>query len=231
MLAIEGLNQSYGQSHTLRDVELAVPAGSCVSLIGRNGVGKTTLLNCVMGLLPIDSGEIRFDGTPLTKAPAEDRARIGIGYVPQGRMIFPLLTVEENLVTGLGALPKADREVPDLVFELFPVLRTMLQRRGGDLSGGQQQQLAIARALVLQPRLLILDEPTEGIQPNIVQEIAEVILRLNRDLGLTVLVVEQKLPFVHKVASHFHIMSKGNIVASGSMDELTDEIVAEHLSV
>ena len=209
MLTISGLNQSYGQSHTLWDVDMLIEPGSCVCLIGRNGVGKTTLLNCIMGLLPLDSGTIHYQDTDLTAERADRRAPLRIGYVPQGRMIFPLLTVEENLQTGLGALPKTQRQLPDLIFDLFPVLQSMMHRRGGDLSGGQQQQLAIARALVINPEFLILDEPTEGIQPNIVQEIGGVITRLNRELGLTVLVVEQKLPFARKVASHFHIMSKG----------------------
>ncbi|SVE15319.1 uncharacterized protein METZ01_LOCUS468173, partial [marine metagenome] len=157
-------------------VNVEIAHGSCVSLIGRNGVGKTTLLNCIMGLLPVDSGEIHYDGEPLLGQPAEARARLGIGYVPQGRMIFPLLTVEENLMTGFGALPRDKRMLPEHVFDLFPVLADMMSRRGGDLSGGQQQQLALARALVVEPRLLILDEPTEGIQPNIVHEIGDVVV-------------------------------------------------------
>ncbi len=231
MLTISGLNQSYGQSHTLWDVDMLIEPGSCVCLIGRNGVGKTTLLNCIMGLLPLDSGTIHYQDTDLTAERADRRAPLRIGYVPQGRMIFPLLTVEENLQTGLGALPKTQRQLPDLIFDLFPVLQSMMHRRGGDLSGGQQQQLAIARALVINPEFLILDEPTEGIQPNIVQEIGGVITRLNRELGLTVLVVEQKLPFARKVASHFHIMSKGAMVASGAMAELSETMIAEHLSV
>ena len=230
MLTISGLNQSYGQSHTLWDVDMLIEPGSCVCLIGRNGVGKTTLLNCIMGLLPLDSGTIHYQDTDLTAERADRRAPLRIGYVPQGRMIFPLLTVEENLQTGLGALPKTQRQLPDLIFDLFPVLQSMMHRRGGDLSGGQQQ-LAIARALVINPEFLILDEPTEGIQPNIVQEIGGVITRLNRELGLTVLVVEQKLPFARKVASHFHIMSKGAMVASGAMAELSETMIAEHLSV
>jgi len=231
MLAITDVNQSYGQSHTLWDVNMSIDPGSCVSLIGRNGVGKTTLLNCIMGLLPVASGSILYDGVEMTAEPAERRAPLRIGYVPQGRMIFPLLTVEENLLTGLGALPREERQLPELIFELFPVLQTMMKRRGGDLSGGQQQQLAIARALVIGPKLLILDEPTEGIQPNIVHEIGEVIVRLNRELALTVLVVEQKLPFVRHVASDFHIMSKGAIVAAGAMQELSEAMITEHLSV
>lgn len=232
MLNIATLNQSYGQSHTLWDVDMEVPKGACVSLIGRNGVGKTTLLNCVMGLLPVDTdGIITYDGIDLLKEPAERRAALGIGYVPQGRMIFPLLTVEENLRIGLGALPKEKQEIPKHVYELFPGLQNMLKRRGGDLSGGQQQQLAIARALVLDPTFLILDEPTEGIQPNIVHEIGDVILNLNQELGMTVLVVEQKLPFVRRVSSQFCIMTKGAIVAQDKMHALTDELILEHLSV
>ena len=179
MLTISGLNQSYGQSHTLWDVDMLIEPGSCVCLIGRNGVGKTTLLNCIMGLLPLDSGTIHYQDTDLTAERADRRAPLRIGYVPQGRMIFPLLTVEENLQTGLGAhCQKRKGNCPDLIFELFPVLQSMMHRRGGDLSGGQQQQLASARALVINPEFLILDEPTEGIQPNIVQEIGGVITRL-----------------------------------------------------
>lgn len=231
MLKIDELNQSYGQSHTLWDVNLEVDDGACVSLIGRNGVGKTTLLECVMGLLKTDSGSIFFNGTNLLSEAAERRAALHIGYVPQGRMIFPLLTVAENLEIGLGNQPRSNRSIPDHVFDLFPVLKSMLRRRGGDLSGGQQQQLAIARALVINPDFLILDEPTEGIQPNIVQEIGDVIMQLNRELAMTVLVVEQKLPFVRRVCGRFFIMTKGAVVASGNMDALTDELVQEHLSV
>lgn len=231
MLKVTELNQSYGQSHILWDVSFEVPKASCMSLIGRNGVGKTTLLNCLMGLLPVDSGEILFDGVDLVDEPAERRAPLRIGYVPQGRMIFPLLTVAENLEIGLSALPKSKRRVPDHVFDLFPSLKTMLGRRGGDLSGGQQQQLAIARALVLDPAFLILDEPTEGIQPNIVHHIGDVILQLNREFDMTVLVVEQKLPFVRRVSDKFGIMSKGRIVAEDAMDMLTKGLIQEHLSV
>ncbi|SUZ88377.1 uncharacterized protein METZ01_LOCUS41231 [marine metagenome] len=210
---------------------MEVDDGACVSLIGRNGVGKTTLLECVMGLLKTDSGSIVFNGANLLYEAAERRAALHIGYVPQGRMIFPLLTVAENLEIGLGNQPRSNRTIPDHVFDLFPVLKSMLRRRGGDLSGGQQQQLAIARALVINPDFLILDEPTEGIQPNIVQEIGDVIMQLNRELAMTVLVVEQKLPFVRRVCGQFFIMTKGAVVASGKMDALTDELVQEHLSV
>jgi urea transport system ATP-binding protein len=231
LLAVRGLNQSYGGSHTLWDVDLDVPEGSRTCLMGRNGMGKTTLLKCIMGLLPVSSGEITFGGADLRTLPAEGRARLGIGYVPQGREIFPQLTVEENLRVGLGVRKGGPRTIPPRIFELFPVLKQMLRRRGGDLSGGQQQQLAIGRALVLEPTLLILDEPTEGIQPNIVHEIGDILLKLNRDAGVTVLLVEQKLPFARRVASEFRILEKGRCVASGAIDELTDDVVREHLSV
>ena len=209
MLAVSSLNQSYGGSHVLWDVALDVRAGSRTCLMGRNGMGKTTLLKCIMGLLPASSGTVTFQGRNLRELPPEARARLGIGYVPQGRDIFPQLTVEENLRIGLGVRPDGARRIPDFVFACFPVLKQMLRRRGGDLSGGQQQQLAIGRALVLEPSFLILDEPTEGIQPSIVHEIGDIILRLNRDAGLTVLLVEQKLPFARRVASEFRILEKG----------------------
>ena len=249
MLSIHELNQYYGESHTLWDLTLEVPEGSCTCLMGRNGVGKSTLLKCVMGLLPIRSGTLRFDDRELTRLPAHERAVLGIGYVPQGREIFPLLTVEENLRVGLcvesrrarrsrmgrsragGNRASSSRRIPALVFETFPVLEDMLHRRGGDLSGGQQQQLAIGRALVLEPRLLILDEPTEGIQPNIVAEIGDIILRLNRNQGLTVLLVEQKLPFARRVADRFSLMERGRLVAGGAIGELNEGLVRRHLTV
>jgi urea transport system ATP-binding protein len=231
VLEIAQLNQFYGGSHILWDVNLAVAAGSCTCLMGRNGMGKTTLLKCIMGLLPMTSGELLYEGQKLGRLAADRRAGLGIGYVPQGREIFSQLTVEENLRIGLSARKNRLREVPQHIFELFPVLKKMLKRRGGDLSGGQQQQLAIGRALVLEPRLLILDEPTEGIQPNIVQEIGDILLRLNRETALTVLLVEQKLPFARRVASEFRIIDKGRIVAHGAIDALTDGLVKQHLTV
>jgi urea transport system ATP-binding protein len=231
MLQIKDLNQFYGGSHTLWDVEMTVPRGSVTCLMGRNGMGKTTLLRSVMGLLPVTSGQLLFDGQDLRRLPAEERAHLGIGYVPQGREIFSQLTVEENLRIGLAARTVPAREVPEQIFELFPVLKQMLQRRGGDLSGGQQQQLAIGRALVLEPRLLILDEPTEGIQPGIVQQIGDIIGRLNRETGLTVLLVEQKLPFARRVASQVRVLDKGRLVAAGGIDALTDDLVRQHLTV
>lgn len=230
LLTLTKINQLYGGSHTLWDLDMTVPRGSCTCLMGRNGMGKTTLLKCVMGLLPLSTGELSFAGRDLRAVPAEARARLGIGYVPQGREIFSQLTVEENLRIGLAARKDGARTVPEQIYELFPVLKRMLQRRGGDLSGGQQQQLAIGRALVIEPTLLILDEPTEGIQPNIVHEIGEVITRL-RGAGLTVLLVEQKLPFARRVASEVRILDKGRLVVSGGIAELTDEVVQRHLTV
>ena len=231
MLTIEGLNQFYGQSRTLWDIALEVPEGALVCLMGRNGVGKTTLLKCIMGLLPIKSGTIQFNSEDLSHRPAERRAPLGIGYVPQGRQIFPLLTVEENLRIGLPIRKDRLKRVPEFIYEMFPVLKAMLKRRGGDLSGGQQQQVAIGRALVLQPKMLILDEPTEGIQPNIVHEIGEVIRRLNRDQGMTVLLVEQKLGFARQVADRFCILDKGRTVAMGEIAQLNDELVRQYLTV
>jgi len=231
LLEIDGLDQYYGESHTLWDLDLSVGEGACTCLMGRNGVGKSTLLRCVMGVLPIASGRIRFDGQDISSLRPEQRARLGIGYVPQGREIFSQLTVRENLEVGLAARRDGGREIPGEVFELFPVLREMLQRQGGNLSGGQQQQLAIARALVAEPRLLILDEPTEGIQPNIVQQIGEVVTELNESRGLTVLLVEQKLPFARRVAERFSILDRGRRVAEGGMQELDDNLVDTYLKV
>lgn len=231
MLKIAGVNQFYGQSHILWDLNLSIEKGACACLMGRNGVGKTTLLKCLMGLLPVKSGDIIFKGEKLGKTSTEMRARAGIGYVPQGREIFPMLTVEENLKISLGGRRDKLRQIPGHIYEMFPVLKDMRHRRGGDLSGGQQQQLAIGRALVLDPSLLILDEPTEGIQPNIVREIGEVINRLNKEQGLTVLLVEQKLPFARQFASSFHILEKGRLVAEGPIADLNDQVVQEYLSV
>jgi urea transport system ATP-binding protein len=231
MLRVAKLNQFYGESHILWDVDLEIRAGVCACLMGRNGVGKTTLLKCVMGLLPVRGGGIHFQDRDITRLSTEARARSGIGYVPQGREIFPLLTVEENLRISLAARRDGLKQIPERIYELFPVLRDMRNRRGGDLSGGQQQQLAIGRALVLDPKVLILDEPTEGIQPNIVREIGDVIRRLNEEQGLTVLLVEQKLPFARRVGDEFLIMQKGALVARGAMAELGDDLVRQYLSV
>ncbi|MGQ7262146.1 urea ABC transporter ATP-binding subunit UrtE [Vreelandella sp. V005] len=235
MLAIEKLNQFYGESHTLWDLDLEVPAGECTCVMGRNGVGKTTLLKAVMGEVAVKSGELRYSSEAgeiqLTKKAIEARSRLGIGYVPQGRQIFPLLTVEENLRTGLAARSDGLKKIPERVYELFPVLKEMKHRRGGDLSGGQQQQLAIGRALVIEPKLLILDEPGEGIQPNIVAQIGQVIRQLINEDGLTVLLVEQKLPFARKYADRFVIMDRGRPVAKGEISELSNELIKQHLTV
>jgi urea transport system ATP-binding protein len=231
VLRVEKLNQYYGESHTLWDVELEVPEGKCTCLMGRNGVGKTTLLKSIMGSLPARSGRIRLGDKELGRLPAWDRARSGIALVPQGREIFSMLTVEENLLVGLaGTRERKPRQIPRRIFDLFPVLQEMLQRRGGDLSGGQQQQLAIGRALMADPKVLILDEPTEGIQPNIVHQIGDILIKLNEE-GLTILLVEQKLPFARRVARHFTVLDRGRNVAAGAMSELTDEIVQRYLVV
>lgn len=231
MIALHGVNQHYGGTQILWDLDLEIEEGSCVCVIGRNGVGKTTLLKCLMGLLPLTSGKINVSYTDFSGESPDKRAREGIGYVPQGREIFPLLTVEENLRIGLGARSDNASVIPEKIFELFPVLHEMLIRRGGDLSGGQQQQLAIARALVIDPKILILDEPNEGIQPNIVAEIGRVITYLNKTEGITVLLVEQKISFARKVGKEFRLMEKGRIVASGRMTELSDDLISQHLAV
>lgn len=233
LLHVKGLNQFYGGSHTLWDVEMAVPRGSITCLMGRNGMGKSTLLRCIMGLTSTASGEIIFNGDDLRKRSADSRAPLQIGYVPQGREIFSQLTIEENLRIGWYARKDGERmaDVLERVYSIFPVLKQMSKRRGGDLSGGQQQQLAIGRALVLNPTLLILDEPCEGIQPNIVHEIGDLLIKLNRELGLTVLLVEQKLPFARRVGQRFEILDKGRFVAKGDISELTDDLVKHHLTV
>lgn len=231
MLQLKRINQFYGESHTLWDLDLTVPKGKCTVLMGRNGVGKTTALQCIMGLLKVSDGDILLNEQSIVKESAEQRPRLGVGYVPQGRQIFSMLSVLENLEVGLPIRAKGDRVIPAFIFELFPVLKEMLHRRGGDLSGGQQQQLAIGRALVVNPSLLILDEPTEGIQPNIVQEIGDIIQTLNKEYGLTVLLVEQKLPFARKVGDEFCILERGRSVATGNMEQLTDALIKEYLTV
>ncbi|MDB9526092.1 urea ABC transporter ATP-binding subunit UrtE [Oscillatoria sp. CS-180] len=233
MLKISGLNFFYGESHILRDVDMTVPKGKMVCLIGRNGVGKTTLLNNVMGLLSPRTGNIHYEGQPILKFSADKRARMGIGYVPQGREIIPRLTVKENLIIGqeaLGDRGKKSTTIPDEIFELFPVLKTMLSRMGGDLSGGQQQQLAIARALMSRPKLLVLDEPTEGIQPSIILDIESAVRRIIQTTGISVLLVEQHLHFVRQ-ADFYYAMQKGGIVASGATSELSNAVIQEFLAV
>jgi urea transport system ATP-binding protein len=230
MLRVAGVNQYYGGSHILRDIAFDVAPGACTALLGRNGVGKTTLLRCLMGLLPIRSGEVMFDGKNIAGLPPYARAALGIGYVPQGRDIFPRLTVEENLQMGL-ATQKRGARLPDLIFEMFPVLKSMLGRRGGDLSGGQQQQLAIGRALAMRPRLLILDEPTEGIQPSIIKDIERAIRRLIASGGIAILLVEQYYDFAKSLADHYVVLSRGEVVASGAGATMDQDNVRVHLAV
>ena len=234
MLSISGLNFFYGESHILRNVSMAVLKGQIACLIGRNGVGKTTLLKNIMGLLSPRTGDICLEGQSMMSVSTNRRARRGIGYVPQGREIIPRLTVRENLIIGqeaLGDRGKMSQDIPEEIFELFPVLKTMLNRMGGDLSGGQQQQLAIARALMCRPQIVLLDEPTEGIQPSIVQEIENTLSRINREKGITFIVVEQKIEFVRKLAQTFFIMEKGAIVEYGNAAQLTDDLLHQYLAV
>ncbi|MDJ0550971.1 MAG: urea ABC transporter ATP-binding subunit UrtE [Microcystis sp. M49637_WE12] len=232
MLHISELNVYYGESHILRDVDLNINAGEMVCLIGRNGVGKTTLLKTLMGILKPRAGTINYEQENLINKTSDQRARLGLGYVPQGRDIIPRLTVKENLTLGLEALPtkRKNATIPEEIFDLFPVLKTMLSRMGGDLSGGQQQQLAIARALVGEPKLLILDEPTEGIQPSIILEIEAAVRRIVASKGIAVLLVEQHLHFVRQ-ADRYYAMQKGGIVASGFTSELSQEVIQRFLSV
>jgi urea transport system ATP-binding protein len=233
MLEVRGLNVAYGESQVLWDVSLDVPAGSVVCLMGRNGVGKTTLLKSIMGLLPTRSGRVAFDGTDLGGRRPEERAGCGIGYVPQGREIFPNLTVQENLRMGLlGSRRNGNGGGDPLehVFDLFPKLRTLLGRKGGVLSGGEQQQLAIARVLLARPKLLLMDEPTEGIQPSVIDQIEEAIERI-KGQGISVLLVEQYLEFAWRLASAYAIMRKGTIVSRGSTKDLREDMVRQHLTV
>jgi urea transport system ATP-binding protein len=230
LLAVRSLNQYYGGSHILRDVTFDVAPGACTTILGRNGVGKTTLLKCLMGLLPIRSGDVDIDGRSVTALPPYARAALGIGYVPQGRDIFPRLTVEENLEMGL-ATRRGGARVPELVFEMFPVLKSMLKRRGGDLSGGQQQQLAIGRALAMAPRILILDEPTEGIQPSIIKDIERAIRRLIAGGEMAILLVEQYYDFARSLADYYVVLSRGEVVARGAGESMDRDNVRAHLAV
>ncbi len=233
MLQIKSLNTYYGESHILRDVDMNINQGEMICLIGRNGVGKTTLLKSLIGLLTPRRGEIIFNGDLVNRKPPHQRARSGIAYVPQGREIIPYLTVEENLQLGLEALQgglSKHKKIDELVYELFPVLKQFLARKGGDLSGGQQQQLAIARALLGKPKLLLLDEPTEGIQPNIVQDIESAVRRIISETGVGVLLVEQHLHFVRQ-ADRYYAMQRGGIVANGPTSELSKAVVEKFLSV
>ncbi len=232
MLEISKLDGFYGNSHALQDVSLSVPGGGFLAVLGRNGVGKTTLMRGILGLLDRVSGSIRLDGAELNVLPTHERARAGIGYVPQGRGILPRFTVLENL--RMGGFARADgngKDLEELVFDLFPALKEHLGRAGGNLSGGQQQQLAIARALMTEPKIILLDEPTEGIQPNIVEQIEDSIMNLNRQHDITIVLVEQDIQFARRASSTFAIMEKGGVVASGAVSELTDELVHRHMAV
>lgn len=230
MLTIENLNQYYGGSHTLRGVSLSLKQGEVTTLLGRNGVGKTTLLKCLMGLLPIAKGSVSFEGREITRIPSYARAAIGMAYVPQGREIFPRLTVEENLLMGL-ANGKASRGIPGYIFEMFPVLRDMLKRRGGDLSGGQQQQLAIGRALTMRPKVLILDEPTEGIQPSIIKDIGAAIRKLAEGGEMAILLVEQYYDFAEPLADQYAVMARGEIIKAGPGSEMQAENVKSLVAI
>ncbi len=232
MLQVEKLNQFYGSSHTLRDVSFSVPSGAVTALLGRNGVGKTTLLKCIMGVLPSKSGRIVMDEQEVTRMPPHARAHRGMAYVPQGREIFPRLTVEENLLMGLATKKRGSgAAIPQEIFEMFPVLKSMLNRRGGDLSGGQQQQLAIGRALAMSPKILILDEPTEGIQPSIIKDIERVIRALAQRGDMAILLVEQYYDFARDLADHYLVMRRGEIVKSGSGATMDSDNVRSYLSV
>lgn len=232
MLQADDLNQYYGSSHTLRGVSLALAQGQCLALLGRNGVGKTTLLKCLMGVLPVASGRVRLAGRDITRLSPHARAAAGIAYVPQGREIFARLTVEENLRMGMAGLPgRAARHIDPEVYVLFPVLKDMLRRRGGDLSGGQQQQLAIARALLQRPRLLILDEPTEGIQPSIIKDIERVIGLLRARGDMAILLCEQYFDFAHALADRYLVLSRGAVVAAGARATMDSVEVRRHLAV
>jgi urea transport system ATP-binding protein len=231
MLSVEGVNLHYGAAIALRNVSLQAVPGAVTCVMGRNGVGKTSLLRAITGAHPVSAGKVIWEGQDITRMPTFERARRGIAWVPQGRDVFPLLTVRENLETGFAVLPRRERRVPDEMFELFPILKTMLRRRGGDLSGGQQQQLAIARALVMKPRLLIMDEPTEGIQPSIIKDIGRVITLLRTRGEMAIILVEQYYDFARELAQSMSIMDRGDIVLSGPAGTLDEDDVRRRLSV
>jgi urea transport system ATP-binding protein len=230
ILQATNLYSYYGKSPVIQDVSFNMEEGEIVSVLGRNGVGKTTLLKTIMGLTDNATGGLMFNGQDILNKRTSERAKLGIGYIPQGREVIPRFTVRENIVMGTYARTDGNRNIPEYLFEMFPILRDFLNRRGGDLSGGQQQQLAIARALAMDPKILILDEPTEGIQPNVVKEIEEAIVHLNRDRGISIIIVEQNIPFARKASDRFVVMDKGKIVVTGMKEELTDDVVERHLT-
>jgi urea transport system ATP-binding protein len=232
MLELKNINQYYGGSHILRDVSLEAPIGQCNVVLGRNGVGKTTLLKCLMGLLPIKNGQIMLDGKDISKMSPEQRVRAGLAYVPQGREIFSMLSVEENIVIGMAKFPSGKaKKVPEHLYELFPVLKEMKHRRGGDLSGGQQQQLAIARALASEPRVLILDEPTEGIQPSIIKDIGRVIRKLADAGNMSIILVEQFYDFAEELADRYVVMSRGEVIAQGIGSEMQEKDIRSLVAI
>ena len=231
MLEVKNIDLFYGAAQALRGISLNVEPGKVTCVLGRNGVGKTSLLRAIVGQQPISAGSIVLNGKEITKLAPYERARLGVGYVPQGREIFPLLTVEENLETGFAPLPRAKRDVPDDVYSLFPVLSDMLRRRGGDLSGGQQQQLAIARALVMRPRVLVLDEPTEGIQPSIIKDIGNAIKYLRNRGDIAILLVEQYFDFAKELADSFAVMERGQFVLTGDREAMQQTDVRQRLSL
>ena len=231
MIEAANIDLFYGASQALRNVSLAAETGKITCVLGRNGVGKTSLLRAIVGRRPVSKGRIVLDGRDITGLSPTGRARLGIGYVPQGREIFPMLTVEENLRSGFASLPRGARSLPEETFQLFPVLRDMLRRRGGDLSGGQQQQLAIARALVMRPRLLVLDEPTEGIQPSIIKDIERVILLLRNRGDMAIILVEQYFDFARRLADSIAVLDRGQVVMAGNASDLADTDMRRHLTV
>jgi len=231
MLTIEGINLHYGAAQALRGVSLSAKAGEVTTVLGRNGVGKTSLLRAITGHASISAGRILWEGEDIARLKPYERTRRRIAYVPQGREIFPLLTVRENLETGFAPLARAERSIPDIIFEMFPVLKEMLSRRGGDLSGGQQQQLAIARALVTRPRLLVLDEPTEGIQPSIIKDIGRAISSLRKGGEMAILLVEQYFEFARDLADRYAVMDRGQVVLAGTREEMVEADVRRRLAV
>lgn len=230
-LTLDKVDLHYGAAQALKKISVTAGTARITSVLGRNGVGKSSLMRAAVGAHPISGGEIRLGETPFKKAPPYARARLGLGYVPQGREIFPRLTVKENLLIGYAPLKPQDRSIPETIFTLFPVLKTMLARRGGDLSGGQQQQLAIARAMVTRPKVLLLDEPTEGIQPSVIKDIGRALQYLRDEMGVTILLVEQYLDFCREISDHIYVMDRGEIVHSGPAEDLDDPQVKRHLMV